>query len=117
MKTLLRVIQTGDQKIRFETDLDVQKNPDLIPKLIEQFTLSMLTSLWGGNELSVLAIIRTLAIADLAVSVNRKQMLRFLDEESAMLAKTFEDSLKEMERNGGKVMRFVPGVTPSSFKN
>lgn len=55
----------------------------------------MVTRLWGGNETAVLAMIRALAIADLAVSVNRKQM----------------------ERNGEKVIRFAPGVTPSSFKN
>ena len=113
MKTLLRVIQTGDQKIRFETDLDVQKNPDLIPKLIEQFTLSMLTSLWGGNELTVLAVIRTLAIADLAVSVNRKDMVRFLDENSRLAARALEEAKKDFERSGGSIVTFAPGVKPS----
>ena len=62
-------------------------------------------------------MIRALAIADLAVSVNRKQMIQFLDEESAMMAKSLEESLKEMERNGEKVIRFAPGVKPSSIKN
>lgn len=28
MKTILKVIRTGDQKIRFETDLDLKKNPE-----------------------------------------------------------------------------------------
>ena len=117
MKKILEVLQNGEIDIRFHTDFDPVKNPNVIPNVICRTAFAMVTKLWGGNETAVLAMIRALAIADLAVSVNRKQMIRFLDEESAMRAKTSEESLKEMERNGGKVMRFAPGVTPASFKN
>ena len=41
----------------------------------------MSSSLWGGNELNVLAMIRALAVADLGVSVNRGEMVRYLDGE------------------------------------
>ena len=117
MKTILRVIQTGDQKIRFETDLDVKKNPTLVPDLIERSSLAMVTTLWGGNELTVLAVIRALAIADLAVSVNRKDMVRFLDETSRMTARALEEAKKEFIRSGGKVIEFAPGTKPSGCKS
>lgn len=117
MKTILRVIQTGDQKIRFETDLDVKRNPDLIPDLIERSTIAMFTTLWGGNEQTVLAVIRALAIADLSVSVNRKEMVRFLDEMSRMTARTLKEAKKEFIRSGGKIIEFAPGVMPSGCKS
>ena len=117
MKTIVRVIQTGDQKIRFETDLDAKKNPTIIPDLIERFTFAMLTSLWGGNELTVLAIIRALAISDLAVSVNRKEMVRFLDETSRIAAHALNEAKKDFVRSGGKIIDFAPGVMPSGVKS
>ena len=58
--------------------------------------------------------VRTECAADLAVSVNRKQMIRDYDEDSAALAKSFLHAKKEFEKNGGKVMVFGPGVKPSS---
>ena len=117
MKTILRVIRTGDQKIRFETDLDVKKNPEVIPNLVNQITLSMLTTLWGGNEQAILAIIRALAIADLSVSVNRKDMIRYLDNASKLMAKTMDEAKKEFEKRGGKMITFGPGVMPGSTKS
>lgn len=117
MKKILEVLQNGEIDIRFHTDFDPVKNPNVIPNVICRTAFAMVTRLWGENETAVLAMIRALAIADLAVSVNRKQMIQFLDEESAMMAKSFEESMKEVERNGGKVMRFAPGVTPPSYKN
>lgn len=117
MKKILEVLQNGDIDIRFHTDFDPVKNPNVIPDIISRTAFAMVTRLWGGNETAVLAMIRALAIADLAVSVNRKQMIHFLDEESAVMARIFNESLKELEKNGAKVMRFAPGVKPSSFKN
>jgi hypothetical protein len=117
MKTILNVVRTDDQKIRFETDLDVKKNPDIVLELIEQFSLTMITTLWGGNEQTVLAIIRALAIADLSVSVNRKDMVRFLDETSRMAACALQEAKKDFVRYGGKFVEFAPGVKPGGFKS
>ena len=116
MKKILEVLQYGDIDIRFNTDLDPVKNPNIVPDVISRTAFAMVTKLWGGTELAVLAMIRALAVADLAVSVNRKQMLRLLDEQSALMAKTFRDSLKDMESRGVKVMTFAPGITPSTIK-
>lgn len=117
MKKILEVLQHGDLDIRFHTDFDPVKNPNVLPDTIFRVAFSMVTKLWGGNETAVLAMIRALAIADLAVSVNRKQMIRFLDEQSAFLSKSIREALHEIEKGGGKVMIFPPGVKPSAFKN
>lgn len=117
MKTLLRITRTGDEKIRFETDLDVKKDPELFLDLIQQFTCAMTTTLWGGNEMTVLGIIRALAVSDLAVSVNRKEMVRFLDETSRMTARALEETKREFERAGGKIISFGPGISPNGHKS
>ena len=80
MKTILRVIRTGDQKIRFETDLDVKKNPE-------------------------------------AISVNRKEMIRHLDEASRMTARVIAEAKEAFKRSGGTVIDFPPGVGPSDVKS
>ena len=80
MKTILRVIRTGDQKIRFETDLDVKKNPE-------------------------------------AISVNRKEMIRHLDEASRMTARVIAEAKEAFKRSGGTVIDFQPGVGPTDVKS
>ena len=89
MKKILEVLQYGDIDIRFNTDLDPLKHPNVIPDVITRTSFAMTTRLWGGNEMAVLAMIRALAVADLAVCVNRKEMVRHLDEDSEALARSF----------------------------
>jgi hypothetical protein len=117
MKKILEVLQYGDVDIRFNTDFDPVKNPNVIPDVIFRTAFAMITRLWGGNEQAVLAMIRSLAIADLAVSVNRKEMLRHFDEESAVLAHSFWEAKQEFEKKGGRMTIFPPGMKPSSVKN
>ena len=116
MKKILEVLQYGDTDIRFNTDIDVRKNPNAVMDILSRVAYAMTTSLWGGNEMSVLAMIRTLSIADLAVSVNREEMIHQLDETSAMLARSYAETL-EMMRRKGKVVTFPPGVAPSGRKS
>ena len=113
MKKILEVLQYSDHEIRFNTDFDVRKDPNVVPETVSKAAFTMVTSLWGGNELSVLAMIRALAIADLAVSVNRKEMVRFLDEASEDMARAMSQAQKEFEKSGGKVTTFLPGIVPS----
>ena len=117
MKKILEVLQYGDTDIRFNTDFDPVKNPNVVPDVITRTSFAMVTKLWGGNETAVLAMIRALAIADLAVSVNRKTILRHYDEDSAALAKSFWEAKREFEKNGGKMTVIMPGGKPSSVKN
>ena len=115
MKKILEVLQYGDFDIRFDTDLDPIKFPEAIAGLPPAVAFSMATKLWGGNENAVLSVIRALAVADLSLCFNRKQMLKFLEEDSAFLAMSMKEAQKEFERNGGKVKTFAPGVPRPNF--
>ena len=86
MKKILEIHQYGETDIRFHTDLRPTEKPESIPELVSSVAFSMMTSLWGGNEMDILAIIRALAIADLAVSVNRKEMIKMMDQDSKAFA-------------------------------
>lgn len=113
MKKILEVLRYGDHDIRFHTDIDPTKDPEVINKTVAELAFAMMTTLWGGNEQAVLAMIRALAIADLGVSVNRRQMIGFLDESSAVLEKSFRNARKAFEESGGKMMVFGPDIAPS----
>lgn len=110
MKKILEVLEYGDHDIRFNTDFR-EKDQALIPEIIGKLAFTMTTRLWGGNEMAVLAMIRALAIADLSVSVNRKEMIRALDEDSAAFAKIMTRAIKELKKQGG-VVEFPPGFNP-----
>ena len=117
MKKNLEVLQYGDADIRFNTDIKSEKDFQQLPALAAQCAFTMVTRLWGGNEQGVLAAIRILALADLAVSVNRKEMLKHLDAESKTLADVMKEAMEDFKRQGGKVQVFAPGVTPSGQKS
>ncbi|MBP5572004.1 MAG: hypothetical protein J6X39_04990 [Bacteroidales bacterium] len=116
MKKILEVLQYGDHDIRFNTDIKLSSDAEAT-LLLTSIAVAMVTKLWGGNEREVLAMIRALAIADLSVSVNRKEMLKALDLDSEHLSKVLADARKEMERRGIKVMTFAPGVQPPKMRS
>lgn len=117
MRKILEVLQYGDFDIRFNTDINARRNPDIVPDIISRSAIAMTTKLWGGNEMDVLAMIRALSVADLAVSVNREEMIRYLDESSEMLARSFVEAREMFEKQGGKVTVFPPHVKPSGTKS
>lgn len=117
MKKILEVLQYGEMDIRFNTDIDVNKNPEVVLDIVSNVAFSMATKLWGGNEISVLAMIRALSIADLALSVNRKEMIKELDRSSETMARTMKMAAEEFRRNGGKLMTFGPGIMPGKTRS
>ncbi|MCR5352668.1 MAG: hypothetical protein K6E35_09295 [Bacteroidales bacterium] len=117
MKKILEILQYGDTDIRFNTDLKPTQDPDTIPGLVTLASFAMTTSLWGGNEQDVLAVLRALNIADLAVSVNRREMLTALDKGSEEVAKMLREAQREYKRTGGKVFSFAPGINPLGMKS
>lgn len=116
MKTLLGVYQYGENDIRFKTDMDIRKDLNEVINLVPLLAFAMITSLWGGNETSVLAIIRALAIADLGVSINRKEMISFFDRESQTVARAVQEATQEMQKTG-KIIAFPPGIGPSKIRS
>lgn len=116
MKMLLEVVQDDNGKVRFNTDLKMKDIPQLgvLPGML---AFNMMTFLRGDNETLVLGVIRTLAIADLAASVNRKQMIRYLDEMSKQTADVVSTAYEEMKKCGIKVDRVKPIVKSSKNSN
>ena len=73
MKRILEVLQDGDGQLKFRTDINVWKDPMASMDIIQNAMLSMSTTLWGGNEQSVPALIRQLALADKPLSTNSNE--------------------------------------------
>ena len=117
MKKILEIYQYGDHDIRFNTDIDPFKHPDAIPALIFNVALAMTTTLWGGNEQAVLSVIRCLNIADLAVSVNREEMLHQLGMHAEDLAHFLQQAKQDFEKKGGKVVEFSPWIKPGKTRS
>jgi len=111
MKKLLEVIQNSNGEIRFNTEINVTNDLSIIHNITFGSMLAMATNLWGGNELSVLAIIRALAIADLSICVNRKEMIEKLDFASGHYGEAFREAQNELVRKG-KAVVFGPDVKP-----
>jgi hypothetical protein len=116
MKKILEVLQNGDGELKFNTDLNVQKDPMAIMDLTASAMFSMSTKLWGGNEQTVIAVIRSLFVADMAISPDRKVVLKGLGKESEKLGEDFLKMMKELQEQG-KAMTFPAGVQPSMSKN
>ena len=116
MKKILEVRSYGPGDIRFKTDFHPPLNPKTLQDVLIGAMHSMSTQLWGGDETSVLAMIRMLAVADLALSVNRPDMVRFLDKQSKVMGQVFKEATQEMVRQG-KAVVFPPNVLPSAIKS
>ena len=100
MKKIIEVLEYGDNDIRFNTDLDVTRDPQLVLDLIPKLMFSMSSSLIGKKEVNVYAVIRSLISADLAISNNSKEMIKMLDEQTKILSKTFLETVKAMQEEG-----------------
>ena len=117
MKKILEVLRYGENDIRFNTDIDPLKDPEIIHQTVTELAMAMMTTLWGGNEQVVLAMIRALAISDLGVSVNRRQMVAFLNDASEVLEDSLRAARKAFEEAGGKVTVFGPGIAPPKSRS
>ena len=117
MKKLLEVCQYGDFDIRFNTDIKPEMLNRVIPGLSAQIAFSMMTHLWGGKEQSVLAVIRALAVADLAASANRDEMLRMFEAAADDIVTIIKEANEAFKKNGGQVVMFGPGITPPKAKS
>ena len=115
MKKILEVLQCRDGELKFNTDLDVKKNPMEVMDLTFTAIFNMATKLWGGNEQTIIAVIRALFVADMAISVDRKKVIKGLADQSEIMGEEFMKMMKTLQEQG-KVMSFSPIVQPSSSK-
>ena len=116
MKTILEVLQCRDGELKFNTDLDVKKNPMEVMDLTFTAMFNMATKLWGGNEQTIIAVIRALFVADMAISVDRKIVLKGLGQESEKMGEEFMKMMTELQAQG-KAMTFPPDMSSPSSKN
>lgn len=116
MKKILEVLQYGDGELRFNTDLDVSKDSMAIMDLTIGAMFSMATKLWGGNEQTVIAVIRALFVADMAISPDRKIILNGLGKEAEKIGDEFIKMMKTLQ-DQGEAMTFPPCVRPPMSKN
>ena len=112
MKKIIEVLDYGDNDIRFNTDLDVTGNHQLVLDLIPRLMFSMSSSLIGKEEINVFAAIRSLVSADMAISNNRKELIRMLDEQSEILSRIFRQTIDAMQKQGKAVT--IPAGTRAS---
>lgn len=95
MRKILEVLQGSTGELTFDTDIDVEKDPSAVMDIMSSAMFCMATKLWGGNEHSVIAVIRSL--------------FKGLVQEAAHMGKLFDDMMGAMEKKG-KVQSFAPGV-------
>lgn len=110
MRKILEVLQSSTGELTFDTDIDVEMDPTAVMDIMSSAIFCMATKLWGGNEGSVIAMIRALFVADMAISSDRDIVMKGLMQEAAQMGKLFNDMMKALEEKGA-AQRFGPGVT------
>lgn len=115
MKKILEVLETSSGELKFHTDVDVKRNPAAVMDVASSAVFTMATKLWGGQEDSVIAVIRALFVADMALSVDRKAIIQGLGHEAERMAEVFNEMMNKLAAEG-KAQTFGPGVKPPSGK-
>lgn len=109
MRKILEVLQSSTGELTFNTDIDVEKDATVVMDIMSSAMFSMATKLWGGNEQSVIAVIRALFIADMAISADGEFIMKGIMKEAAHMGKLFNDMMAAMEARG-VAQSFAPGV-------
>lgn len=112
MKKILEVLEYSDTEIRFNTDLDFTKQPQSVLDLVPKMMMAMSATLFGKTEINVFAVIRALAVSDLALSNNREELLVNLDLTSEAHGVAFRETIDIMV-NAGKAVKIAPGASAS----
>ena len=109
MRKILEVLECPNGELKFNTDVDVIKDPEAVIDITGRAIFCMATKLWGGNEHSIIAMIRALFTADMALSPNRDIISKSLTKESKVMYEIFQKSISQC----GNVQTFPPGIGPS----
>ena len=109
MRKILEVLQSSTGELTFNTDVDVEKDATVVMDIMSSAMFCMATKLWGGNEQSVIAVIRALFIADMAISADGEFIMKGIMKEAAHMGKLFNDMMAAMEARG-VAQSFAPGV-------
>ena len=117
MKKILEVLQDSTGELKFDTDIDVEKDSTEVVDIMSSAMFCMSTKLWGGKEGSVIAAIRALFVADMAISTDRDLIMKGLVKEAAYMGKIFNDMMEKLQAEG-KAQSFAPGEPrPGTSRN
>ena len=116
MKKILEVLECSNGELKFYTDVDVKKNPTAVMDVASSAVFTMATKLWGGQEDSVIAVIRALFVADMTLSVDRNVIMQGLGQEAERMSEVFNDMMNQLVK-AGKAQTFGPGIKPPSGKH
>lgn len=109
MRKVLEVLQSSTGELTFDTDINVEKDLSAVMDITSSAIFCMATKLWGGKEDSVIAVIRALFAADMALSADREVIINGLAQEAEHMGKIFSEMMAAFEAQG-KVQSFGPGT-------
>lgn len=95
MKKILEVLQDGDNKIHFHSDLDLTRRPFDAINLIYEFMFSIGNKLFGEERQRICAVIRSLTLAEITVSGDREEAIEMIKESTEGLQRDFLRFSKE----------------------
>ena len=115
-KKVLEVLQCSDGELKFNSEIDVDSDPTVVMDIMSSAMFCMATKLWGEKENSVVAMIRALFVADMAISVDRDFILKGLSKEAAHMGRLFNDMMEKFQAEG-RVTGLVSGRPNPNKKN
>ena len=116
MKRILEVLQCSDGELKFNSEIDVDSDPTVVMDIMSSAMFCMATKLLGEKENSVVAMIRALFVADMAISLDRDIILKGLSKEAAHMGKLFNDMMDKFQAEG-RVTGLVSGRPNPNKKN
>lgn len=100
MKKILEVLQDGDKKIHYSSDLDLTQRPFDVIDLIYNLMFSLANSLPGEERLRIYAVIRSMTLAEVAISGDREEAIEMIKECTEGFQRDFLRYMNEYRGNG-----------------
>ena len=109
MKKILEIIQEGDMKVRFNTDITFPMSNNDAIEMISSLMMSFSSSVFGKLEQNVTTAIRIVALSEMALSGSIDQDVNLFRRQAKDMNKVFLQTMEMMKRrNKGEIIS-VPG--------
>ena len=109
MKKILEIIQEGDMKVRFNTDITFPMSNNDAIEMISSLMMSFSSYVFGKHEQNVTTAIRIVALSEMALSGSIDQDVNLFRRQAKDMNKVFLQTMEMMKRrNKGEIIS-VPG--------
>ena len=109
MKKILEIIQDGDMKVRFNTDITFPMSNNDAIEMISSLMMSFSSSVFGKHEQNVTTAIRIVALSEMALSGSIDKDVNLFRRQAKDMNKVFLQTMEMMKRrNKGEIIS-VPG--------